>query len=302
MVVTFLLNGILTFLGAFSVSVNLLVIKRTFFGGWKSTSSTDDPRHLQYFYLLFANSCLGLVSMIEGATYGLELPSWTCSLKALLLQIFGLASFCWCARIMYTTDNMMRNIFLWRPIYYTVSTHIDHLIGWGIPLFTVFVLLLIHKMNESDETFCWRALPHQDYTRIYATAIMFLLPHAIILAYLVKLSYFYFSIHTFNGPLKSTIQRVRAILFIVLGLRLLFFMTRVMHALLLERSDALINLLYFISPLILSFGDTLAFSILFISKHFTELRSTMSTASPTGDTGVTPDELETSHFIQAEED
>lgn len=295
--VNILLNGVLSFLGVFSVAVNVIVIKRTFFDRWKSSPYRDDPRHLQYFYLLFANSCLGMVTMFEGATYGLELPIWTCSLKAMSLQIFGLASFCWCARIIHTSDNLIKNIFLWKPMPSNFPTHLDHLIGWGIPLFTVFIMLIVNKMNESTETFCWRGVPDFDYVLVYVTATVFLLPHAIILAYLVKLSYFYFSIHIFNSPLHSTIQRVRVILFIVLGLRLLFFVTRVMHALMLERNDELMSFLYFISPLILSLGDTFAFSILLISKHFIETKATGSTASPTGDTGLTPDELETSQFM-----
>ena len=296
--VNILLNGALASVGAFSVVVNVIVIKWTFFDCWKSRSASGDSRHLQYFNLLFANSCLGLVTMFEGATYGWELPLWACSLKMMALQIFGLASFCWCARIIHASDSLIRNIFLWNSVPSTVSVQLDHLIGWGIPLFVVLIMLCVNISIARSETFCWRAVVTVDYTLIYLTAIIFLLPHAIILVYLIKLSFFYFSIRILNSPLNSTIQRVRGILFVVLGLRLLYFVTRVTHALMLDRNDALINFLYFFSPLILSLGDTLAFSILLISRHFSGVKSLGSTASPTGDTGVTPDDLETSHFIQ----
>ena len=292
------IKGCLICLGAFSVIINVVVIKLSHSSHKRYDDDSKNMRSRQHLCLLIVNSCLGLISVFEGAAYRIRLSLWLCSLKAISLQFFGLSSFCWCARIIYSIDKHIRDLLKWTTNSTTSNFLLDHSIGWGIPTITVLIMLLANNMDESKESLCIRSQPELNSQCVYWTAIIFLIPHALILVYLGKLSYFYFNILRFICPLESTFRRARTALCIVVGARLLFFVTRVIHVLMLERNNVVTDLFFFIAPIILSMGVTFAFSWIVINKHLTEGKTTSSTNMPTGDTTITPEELENSLLIE----
>jgi hypothetical protein len=257
-------------LGALSCLACLVV----FWGFFRNSNKSLYDASSMIVMLAFSDTCLAIISILEGCypayrACDSETNISICAIKACVGQFFGMSSFLWSAAMAHSSHGQISRLFTITPYVsqsaqgslVNSSMFIYHILCWGIPLFSLIVVIATRSAGPSSSHLCWvtvdRSGNNDSELPLYAGLLLFVLPLVLVECYLIW-TFRWLAKIIRQMPSESTqqlLQRVYTLLAVIVGLKLVFLGTRTIRMLYPESNSFFLGMLVIIGAPLQGLGD-----------------------------------------------